>query len=196
MAMMEADEEFDSFILRIRAGDESAAEELVKLYEPIIRREVRMHLVDSRMHRVFDSTDFTQSVMASFFFRACDGQYELQQPSDLVRLLVSMARNKLASGSRKLLSAKRDGKRDEFSAPDLEHVAAESETPSHVVSMLELVKKAREQLTDEERAIADLRGQGQSWDEIAQQLGGNAQSRRMQLSRAFDRVTQSLGLNE
>ncbi len=40
---MDADEEFDSFIQRIRAGDESAAEELVKLYEPIIRREVRMH---------------------------------------------------------------------------------------------------------------------------------------------------------
>ncbi len=192
---MDADEEFDSFIQRIRAGDESAAEELVKLYEPIIRREVRMHLVDSRMHRVFDSTDFTQSVMASFFFRACEGQYELQQPSDLVRLLVTMARNKLASGSRKLLSAKRDGNRDEFSAPNLELVAESSETPSHALSMLELVHKAREQLTEEERAIADLRGQGKSWDQIAQQLGGNAQSRRMQLSRAFDRVTQTLGIH-
>ncbi len=71
-----------------------------------------------------------------------------------------MARNKLASGSRKLLSAKRDGNRDEFSAPNLELVAESSETPSHALSMLELVHKAREQLTEEERAIADLRGQG------------------------------------
>ena len=65
---MPEDEEFDSFISRIRAGDSSAAEELVELYEPIVRREVRVHLVDSRLKRVFDSTDFAQSVMASFFF--------------------------------------------------------------------------------------------------------------------------------
>ena len=194
-AIMEADEEFDFFIRRIRAGDSSAAEELVRLYEPIVRREVRMHLVDSRMMRVFDSTDFTQSVMASFFFRASDGQYDLQQPTDLVRLLVSMARNKLASGARKLLSEKRDGHRTDFSVPELEHIAEVTETPSDVVSMLELVNKAREQLSEEERAIADLRCQGKSWGEIALELGGKAQARRMQLARAFDRVTESLGID-
>lgn len=192
---MQEDEEFDSFIARIRAGDSAAAEELIKLYEPIVRREIRMHLVDSRMQRVFDSTDFTQSVMASFFFRAGDGQYELHHPTDLVRLLVSMARNKLASGARRLLSEKRDGHRNETSAPALENVAEVSDTPSNVVSMLELVAKAREQLTDEEREIADLRSQGHSWDEIANVMGGKAQSRRMQLSRAFDRVTAALDIN-
>jgi RNA polymerase sigma factor (sigma-70 family) len=192
---MQNDEEFDSFISRIRAGDSTAAEELVRMYEPIVRREVRMHLVDSRMLRVFDSTDFTQSVMASFFFRASDGQYQLEQPSDLVRLLVSMARNKLASGARNLLCEKRDGHRNDVAAPVLENIAEVSETPSDAVSMLELVSKAREQLSDVEKAIADLRSQGKSWDEIAHELGGNAQTRRMQLSRAFDRVTKSLGIN-
>lgn len=192
---MSETEEFDTFIARIRAGDASAAEELVKLYEPIVRREIRLHLVDSRLLRVFDSADFAQSVMASFFFRASGGHYDLQSPTDLIRLLVSMARNKLASGARSLLSEKRDGHRHDLSVPVLEQIAEVTETPSDVISMLELVTRAREQLNDEEREIADLRGQGKTWEEIAQLLGGKAQSRRMQLSRAFDRVTEALGID-
>ncbi len=35
---------FKEFIQRLRAGDEAAAVELVRRYEPLIRREVRMHL--------------------------------------------------------------------------------------------------------------------------------------------------------
>lgn len=193
---MEPDEEFESFINRIRAGDSRAAEELVKSYEPIVRRQVRMHLIDSRMIRVFDSTDFSQAVMASFFLRAGDGQYELKEPADLVRLLVSMARNKLASGARKLLSKKRDGQRQELESPLLEQIPDCSDTPSKAVAMLELVAKARSQLSEDERAMSDLRSQGKSWEEIALQLGGTAQSRRMQFSRAMDQVTAALGLED
>src|SRR5262245_25272966 len=35
---------FAEFLNRIRAGDESAAAELVRQYEPLLRREVRMRL--------------------------------------------------------------------------------------------------------------------------------------------------------
>ncbi len=193
---MAESEEFESFISRIRAGDSTAAEELVKLYEPIVRREVRMHMVDSRLARIYDSTDFSQAVMASFFLRASDGQYELHAPADLVRLLVSMARNKLASSARKLLSEKRDGHRRDVDDMVLEQIPEFTDTPSQAVTILELVAKAREQLSAEECTMADLRSQHKSWDEIAQILGGTAQSRRMQLARAFDRVTASLGIGD
>ena len=54
----------------------------------------------------------------------------------------------------------------------------------------------RRHLTEEEQRLAELRGQGCTWPEIAARLGGNPQARRRQLTRALDRVTQHLGLEE
>src|ERR1700730_3147059 len=90
---------FTEFLRRIRSGDEEAAAELVRRYEPLIRREVRMRLTDPRLCRLFDSGDICQSVLLSFFVRAATGQYRLEQPRDLRNLLVAMAQNKLVSRS-------------------------------------------------------------------------------------------------
>src|SRR5258707_13113554 len=45
---------FMDFMRRIRGGDEQAAVELVRRYEPLIRREVRLQLEDRRLCRIFD----------------------------------------------------------------------------------------------------------------------------------------------
>src|SRR5262245_55372827 len=92
---------FSDFIRRVRAGDEQAAADLVRRFEPLIRREVRLRLEDRRLGRLFDSMDVCQSVLASFFVRTAAGQYDLDQPGQLVKLLVQMARNKLASAARR-----------------------------------------------------------------------------------------------
>src|SRR5215813_13431984 len=89
--------DYTTFVRRVRAGDQDAAAELVRRYEPEIRLMVRtwLRLRDPRLRRVFDSMDVCQSVLASFFVRAAVGEYDLDQPQQLVRLLVGMARNKL-----------------------------------------------------------------------------------------------------
>ena len=102
---------FADFVTRIRSGDEQAAVELVRRFEPLIRREVRVHLDDQRLNRVFDSMDVCQSVLASFFVHTAAGAYELNEPNQLLRLLVSMARNKLASAARKQYRQRRDSRR-------------------------------------------------------------------------------------
>ena len=92
---------FTEFVQRIRAGDGQAAAELVRQYEPLVRREIRLQLEDSRLERLFDSMDVCQSVLKSFFVRTAAGQYDLDDPSQLIRLLVTMARNKLASAAQR-----------------------------------------------------------------------------------------------
>ena len=92
---MPSQDTFAHFIARIRAGDEQAAAELVRRYEPAIRTEIRMRFSDPRLRRVVDSMDVCQSVLASFFVRAASGQYDLERPEQLVRLLVTIARNKV-----------------------------------------------------------------------------------------------------
>jgi RNA polymerase sigma-70 factor (ECF subfamily) len=185
--------EFADFIRRIRAGDDQAARELVERYEPVIRRQVRVGLRDPRLARRFDCTDVCQSVMASFFVRAAAGQYDLEQPDQLLRLLIVMARHKLAKQVRRHRADRRDYRRSE--APDWEYLTGRTTaepSPSRLVAGRELLEEFRRRLTDEERQIADLRAQGFEWAEIAGQLGGTAGARSKQLARALDRVEQQL----
>ncbi len=187
---------FGDFIRRIRAGDEQAAEEMVRRYEPLIRREIRLQLEDGRLSRLFDSLDICQSVLKSFFFRTAAGQYDLDTPEQLQRLLVTMAKNKLASAARSQHRQRRDLRRVTADGEKaLEGVAAKVPTPSQVLAGKELLKRCREALSEEERQLADLRGEGLAWGDIASRLGGTAQARRMQLARAVERVARELGLD-
>src|SRR5262245_914953 len=51
---MSDDASFQDLIRRVRGGDDAAAAELVRRYEPAIRRVVRLRLTDARLRRAFD----------------------------------------------------------------------------------------------------------------------------------------------
>ena len=195
--MPDESQEFDRFMDRIRRGDAAAAEELVRRYEPLIRREVRMNLTDRRLGRLFDSMDVCQSVMASFFIRAAAGQFDLRNPTQLVRLLVEMAQHKLASAARRQYRQRRDTRRLSRRDGDLlAGAAAAGPGPGEIVAGEELLRKFRQCLSAEERQLAEWRSNGVPWAEIATRLGGTPGSRRLQLLRAVNRATREMGLEE
>jgi RNA polymerase sigma-70 factor (ECF subfamily) len=184
---------FADFMRRIRAGDDQAARELVERHEPVIRREVRLRLRDLRLASKFDWTDICQSVMASFFVRAGTGQYDLDHPDDLKRLLVVMTRHKLTQQVRLHRADRRDYRRLEARDPAyLDERSAAVPSPSRLVAGRELLEEFRRRLSEDERQLADLRAEGCEWAEIAARLGGTAESCRKQLARAIDRVEQQL----
>ena len=186
---------FTNFVQRLRAGDEQAAVELVRYYEPLIRREVRLHL-DHHLCRVLDSLDISQAVLLSFFVRSAAGQYDLDRPEQLLNLLLSMARNKLASAARREHQQRRDQRRTAGSDADaLAQVADSQPTAEEMVAGAELLQRVRQRLSEEERHLADLRGEGLSWEAIADRQGGTAHARRVQLARAIDRVARELGVD-
>jgi RNA polymerase sigma-70 factor (ECF subfamily) len=193
---MDAANRFAEFIRRVRAGDQQAAQELVRRFEPLIRREIRLDMEDRRLARLFDSTDVCQSVLLSFFVRAAAGQYKLDRPEQLLKLLVTMARNKLASAARREHSQRRDQRRATGNPTALDQVADTGPSPSQVVAGRELLDEFRRRLSAEEQQLSELRSQGLTWSAIARRLGGTAQARRVQLSRAADRVLRELGLEE
>ena len=159
----------------------------------MIRREVKMRLRDPRLYRRLDWADICQSVLASFFVRAVSGQYDLDEPGELLRLLVVMTRHKLAKQERRHRADKRDYRLAEERDPaDLEGRPGAEPTPSRLVAGRELLEAFRARLSEEERMLADLRGQGYEWAEIAARVGGTAQARRMQLARAVRRVERQL----
>jgi RNA polymerase sigma-70 factor (ECF subfamily) len=187
---------FANLIRRVRAGDQEASAKLVKQYEPTIRRAVRFRLVDSRLATVLDSMDICQSVMGSFFMRARSGQYELDRPEQLLKLLVTMARNKVASAARKEGADRRDFRRRTAARALPGDLIARDASPSQQVAAEELMLEAQHRLTPQEQQLAEMRRQGRDWAAIARELGSNPVLLRKQFSRALDRVTQQLGLNE
>ena len=196
MEAMNLEALFADLITRIRAGDHTAAEELVRKFEPVVRREIRLNMTDRRMTRMFDSVDICQSIWSSFFVRVAAGQYDIDSPAQLTNLLMAMARNKLAHQSRRNRYQKRDVGRIDMGDAPIETVCDNQPSPSDCVSAKELFSKMQSSLTDEERKISDLRRTGLAWEEVANLVGGTAQARRMQLDRAADRVTRQLGLEE
>jgi RNA polymerase sigma factor (sigma-70 family) len=197
-------ESFEALIARVRAGDELAAAELVRRYEPAIRRAARVRLVDSRLNRLLDSMDICQSVMASFFVRAALGQYELETPDQLLRLLATMTRNKLAGQVKGHGAARRDFRRvtlaqdhrDGEADPGAEQIAGHDPTPSRDLAARELLEEALRRLSPEEKRVLDCREHGGQWAQIATELGSSPDAIRKRLARAVDRIAKELGLDE
>jgi RNA polymerase sigma-70 factor (ECF subfamily) len=192
---------FAELLRRVRSGDEQAAAEMVRLYEPAIRREVRRRLTDARVRRVLDASDVCQLVLKSFFVRAALGQFELESSSQLLALLARMARNKLADEAKKEWREQRGGKLRRASlAQDSEsggevQLAASQASPSQEVAGADLLQQALARFGSEERQIAELKGHGHLWPEIAARLGGSPEARRKQYERAVERVARELQID-
>jgi RNA polymerase sigma factor (sigma-70 family) len=191
---------FAEFLGRVRAGDEAAAAELVRRYEPALRLEIRLRLTDPKLRRLLEPADLCQSVLGSFFLRAAAGQYDLDSSVKLQALLRAMARNKVKYHVRRQQAQRRDLRRevslDGGRSGGSIQVTSVEPSPSRLAIGREMLEAFRKRLSTEERTMADLRAQGWEWPQIAQEMGGTPQSRRKQLARAVDRVAQDLGLDE
>jgi RNA polymerase sigma-70 factor (ECF subfamily) len=192
---MSAASSFRDLMQRVRAGDAAAAAELVRQYEPEIRRAIRLRLTSARLRRVLDSMDICQSVLGNFFARAVAGQFDLEEPGQLLRLLTVMARNKLRNHANYQQAARRDCRR--LGAVEaLDGVAGVTPSPSQVVARQDLLQAIRRQLTTEEQYLADQRAAGRGWIELAAELGCTPDGLRKRYERTMDRVVQDLGLDE
>jgi RNA polymerase sigma-70 factor (ECF subfamily) len=187
---------FRALIRRVRAGDQEAAAELVRRYEATIRRVARVRLGDASLRHLFDSLDVAQSVFGSFFVRAALGQYDLDTPEQLRKLLVSMTRKKVVNLARQAGAARRDFRRIEKGSPEDRQCAAQGRGPSQEVAARELLDQLRQRLSPQERELADQRAAGRGWSEIAAERGVSAEALRKQLRRAVDRVAAELGIDE
>lgn len=187
---------FQELIARVRAGDSEAAAELVRRYEPVLRRTVRVRLRDSRLRRVLDSLDICQSVLGSFFVRAANGQYEVDTPEQIEKLLARMARNKLADQVDRQRAGCRDLRRVEDGGLEGRDFVGGLPTPSREAAARDAMNKVRTVLTVEELQLLQLRDAGHEWSEIAEMLGGTPEALRKKLTRALERAAEFLGRDD
>ena len=184
---------FADFLTRLRRGDDEAACELVRRFEPMIHHAVRQGIKDHRLCLACDPLDICQTVLSSFFARVTTGGYQLERPEHLVGLLLTITRNVLASEARRQRSRRRDVRRIDGAGQELlDRLIDRQPSPCDLVLQEELLDNVHACLTDEECLIAELHDQGLHWGEVAERMGGSGGARRMQLMRALQRVRERL----
>ncbi len=191
---MLTDAQFSDLMNRTRSGDQEAAMQLVREYEPEIRRAARLRLTDPKLRRLVDSMDICQSVFGRFFRNAMDGSFELERPEQLLVLLTTMTRNRVIDEHRKQGTVRRGGV-EMVDVPDPDQLAEGSPGPRTIAAARELLTEVRSRLSAEELILADRRGDGKSWDEIAAELNESAESLRKRLERAVLRVRAEMDTN-
>ena len=104
-------------------------------------------------------------------------------------------RNKHASAVRREYQDQRDIRRTAETHPEkFQGVLAAGTSASSVLAGSERLDRLRQGLSAEELSLVGLGREGLAWEDVAAKLGGTAQSRRMQLSRAVERVAKELGI--
>jgi RNA polymerase sigma factor (sigma-70 family) len=185
------DTDFLTLLRQSRAGNEQAAAELMSRYGKHVQRVARSYVDGTPLQRVLDSSDICQSVMANFFLRMVAGQFELETPEQLLKLLATMARNHALKKLEYYKARKRDVRRDATGEDAERDWAAAGGSPSAVVADAELVRHIRDRLSEEEWLLLQERAAGRAWNEIAQELGTSPERIRKRLDRAIQRVADS-----
>lgn len=193
---MDEDARFGDLLKRVRARDAAAAAELVRLYEPEIRRIARVRLGTSGLRRMLDSSDICQSVLANFFVRAAAGQFDLESPHQLLKLLVTMACNKVRDQARKRNAARRGDGRPTVGPEALEAAVDPGASPARQVGAREIVEAVLGRLAPDDRRLAEQRALGRDWADLAAEWGVGAEALRKRLARAIDRAVAAAGLDE
>jgi RNA polymerase sigma-70 factor (ECF subfamily) len=189
--------DFGQMMARVRAGDAEAAAELVRQYEPQIRRIVRLRMTDPRLRRVLDSMDVSQSVLANFFVHAHLGDLDVQRPEQLLTLLATMTRNKVRDHARRQYALRRDqGRVVAGNQEALQEAPAHGSTPSQIIASRELLQEVQDRLSPEDRWVLEQRMEGREWADLARERDEQPEALRKHFSRALSRAVRSLGLEQ
>jgi RNA polymerase sigma factor (sigma-70 family) len=153
-----------------------------------------MRLTDPQLRRIVDSMDICQSVFGRFFRSATEGSFDLERPEQLLVLLITMTRNRVIDEHRRQTAAKRSvGDINDAVSPD--ELVEDSPGPRTAAAARELLTEVRSRLSEDELAIADRRGAGQSREEISAELNESAESLRKRLERALQRLREQMNVS-
>lgn len=182
---------------KIDRNDAVAVRSFVREFEGMIQRSIRPLIRSYKLTRIVDVEDISQVVLADFFRDDRLYRNSLKCPIRLGRLLVRMARNKVLDEARKHQADCRDHRRVDALGSGMisELVGSRRVSPSSFVAGEELVREIFRRLTDEERLLAELRVEGESWANLADICGMKTDALRKRLTRAFNRVSRELKLD-
>lgn len=183
-------------LARWRKGDQLAADALFHRYVGRLTALAQKRLSD-RLARRVDADDIAQSAFRSFFLHARDGAYTLQENADMWRLLVAITLNKLRRQVERNTAGKRAMSHEQHFDADgsvslQPEAVAGDPTPEEALSVVEEVEKLMEGLTPIQCQMLELRLQGHTVDEIAEQVNRSERGVRRLLDKIKEKLQQRL----
>lgn len=156
----------------LRNGDENAAWDLIEQYEHHLKRVVRRRL-DERMRSKFDSVDFVQMVWTSFF-RHPSRVVSFDEPEQLIKYLVQVAKHKVIQEYRRRLQTQKYDVTKEQSMNDSRGggvgAPVTAETPSEIAMARERWTNLMSNQSERNRQIVRMRIGGATYQEIGEKL--------------------------
>ncbi|MCM2371825.1 ECF-type sigma factor [Aporhodopirellula aestuarii] len=178
---MELDDELSTWIGNLKKGDSRTQQEIWNTYFSRLIAMTRSKLRGTRM-REFDEEDIAISSFNSLF-RAIkeDRVTQLDDPSDLWKLLVVITARKISAQYRRQIAAKRGSGRvrgesifissDDTTRPGLEQVLGQEPSPEMAMGAAETIQELMDRLPDPNlRRIAWLKFEGYSNKEISEMM--------------------------
>jgi DNA-directed RNA polymerase specialized sigma24 family protein len=167
---------FQKFLEILRSGDEEAVGRLLADFDPFLRRAIRLRLFNRRARRVVDTADILQSLLKDFLDRK--GTNGAAASSRRLRAyLTAAAQYKIAGKVRK-------ERRRTADLCDVAEPVSQEPPPSNQAENRDMIDAIRSRLDDGNRRLLDLSQQGRTWREIANEVGGHADTLRIQLRRS------------
>jgi RNA polymerase sigma factor (sigma-70 family) len=167
---MATEADFDQLLEQVRDGSEEAVHRLVHSYSPHLRRAIRRRL-SSRIRSKFDSTDFEQSVWATFF-KCREDLPQFETPQHLINFLAQIAEHKLIDEHRRRLGTPtRNVEREVAPGSEISELSSSEARPSEYVRADDLLQRMLDRNVPERfRRIVELRLGGATHREIAHVL--------------------------
>jgi RNA polymerase sigma-70 factor (ECF subfamily) len=159
----------DELLERLNVGDEAAAEQVFRIYEPylriIVRRQIRPPL-----RAKFDSMDVVQSVWADVLEGVRDAGWHFADRAQLQAFLARLARNRFLDRCRKHNRAL--GREEPLtSASPAEAIASDSPRPSEIAQQNELWDRMLALCPPAHHELLRLKRDGLTFPEIASRTG-------------------------
>ena len=178
---------------RFRAGEDQAATELFERFAKRLASLVQRRL-SKKLARRLDAEDVVLSAYRSFFVRARAGQFAVDEPGDLWRLLAQITLNKLYRAAEWNSAARRTPDRECGNMADLANQAVDAAaSPELAVVVADQLEHLMSQLTEATCRVLELRLQGHDVDEIAALVGRSPRTVRRQLETIRDTFTKLAG---
>jgi RNA polymerase sigma factor (sigma-70 family) len=187
--MSEDATEFTALLARARGGDRDALADLTREYEAKVRVVARV-LLGPALRPYLDSLDLVQSVHRTLLLGLRRDSFDVSTPERLLALAVTLVRRKVARQWRQSRRQHRlDGARDPGSLADfLASLSGPGDDPVQAAERRDQVEHLCANLTEAERRLVELRGQGYSPAEVARELGLSDVALRVRLTRLRRRL--------
>lgn len=177
-----------------QAGDQDAARQLFDRYVEQLLALARRRLSQRLAGRV-DPEDVVQSVFRTFFGRVKAGQFTIEDPEDVCKLLARITLHKTLRQVTFHRAAKRDAAMEATSGPAdekdrLADVFTREPTPEEANMFLDEMEHFLNRIGPQDRQIIEMRMQGYNNLEIAERLGISDRKIRRLMERVRDLAEQ------